>query len=142
MMITKINENYEYEVEQVVKVTDGDTYWFKIVLESRDVDYGFRIYETIKKTHTGVFRLLDYDTPETYRPKSEAERELGKLATQFVKDAFTKAERIKIKSYKDSKGKYGRYLAEVFYMVDDIWLHLGKELEINKLLKSDVQEKV
>lgn len=134
----KINENYVYEVEEVVRVTDGDTYWFKIILESKEVDYGFRIYEKINKTHIGVFRLLDYDTPETYRPKSEAERELGKLATQFVKDAFSKAGRIRIKSYKDSKGKYGRYLAEVFYLLGDEWFHLGEQLKLNKLLKSDV----
>lgn len=137
-MITKVNENYVYEVEQVVKVSDGDTYWFRIVLESRDVDYGFRVYETVKKTHLSVFRLLDYDTPETYRPKSEAERALGKLATQFVKDVFMKSDRIKIKSHKDRSGKYGRYLAEVFYMIDGIWFHLGEELKRNKLLKSDV----
>jgi endonuclease YncB( thermonuclease family) len=33
-----------------------------------------------------IVRLIDFDAPETFRPKSEAEKAHGLEATQFLKD--------------------------------------------------------
>jgi len=58
-------------VAELDRTTDGDT-----------------IVVTIKRQF--IIRLVDdeiyFDTPETYRPKSEEERELGKKATEHLKE--------------------------------------------------------
>ena len=81
----------------VVKVVDGDTI---DVL----VDMGFSIF------HKTRLRLARVDTPELNSSDS-AEREEAKIAKQWVidyclnKDIFFET---------TGKGKYGRYLAEIF----------------------------
>jgi len=60
--------NYKAIVNRVV---DGDTF-------DATVDLGFGIF----KKHR--FRLKDVDTPETWRPKTEAENKHGMEATKYV----------------------------------------------------------
>jgi len=55
----------------VTRVVDGDTF-------DATVDLGFGVF----KKHR--FRLKDVDTPETWRPKTEAEKKHGLLATKYV----------------------------------------------------------
>jgi len=45
-------------------------------------------------------------------------------AKEFVREALLGADKIVIKTFKDKKGKYGRYIAEVLYD----GLNLGEEL--------------
>jgi len=85
---------YEYK-GYVTRVVDGDTY--DII-----VDLGFRTNRTER------FRLSDIDTPETWRPKSEAERDHGEKATEFVKNLIEN-KTITLLSEKSSAGIYGRY---------------------------------
>ncbi len=95
---------WTYRVKEIIKIYDGDTI---TVL----VDVGFHV--TIKET----FRLLHIDTPEL---RGE-EREQGLIARDWLRERLSTAMEnngIIIKTYKDSKGKYGRYLAEIY--VDDI----------------------
>jgi len=61
---------YEYNA-LVTRVVDGDTF-------DATVDLGFGVF----KKHR--FRLKDVDTPETWRPKTEAENEHGLKATAYV----------------------------------------------------------
>ena len=89
--------NYKAFVQRVV---DGDTF-------DADVDLGFGITLSFR------FRLNDIDTPETWRPKSNAEREHGELATARVKELIEGKEII-IYSYK--LGIYGRYSADVYLL--------------------------
>lgn len=86
--------NYKAVVERVV---DGDTY-------DLIVDVGFSV--TIKHR----FRLNGIDTPETWRPKTEAEREHGERATDFVRNLM-EGETVTIYSHK--LGAYNRYDADV-----------------------------
>lgn len=118
---------YRYKAK-VIRVVDGDTYRLEI-------DLGFRI------KFTETVRLYDADTPETYRPKSEAERKHGKEATAFVKGLIEGKEVI-IETYKDKKGKYGRYLAQIITMDEDgtIGEDLKYLLEQNDLLKRETYE--
>jgi len=89
---------YTYRAK-VTRVVDGDTF-------HAEVDLGFKL--TMKQT----FRLAEIDTPETFRPKSEAERAHGQQAKEFVKRAIEG----KIVTVKTKKtGKYGRYIAYVTY---------------------------
>jgi micrococcal nuclease len=53
------------------RVVDGDTV-------DGMIDLGFRIYWQVR------VRMDGYDAPETWRPKSEAEREAGTKVTQFL----------------------------------------------------------
>ena len=84
-----------------------------------------------------------FDTPETYRPKSEAERHHGHLAKDFVLKACPVGSSVVVKTHKDKTGKYGRYLADVMYWVelDDnlrkIQLSLVEQLKENGLEKLD-----
>lgn len=91
---------YEYRVKEIAKIYDGDT--ITLIM-----DLGFSI--STKQT----FRLLNVDTPEV----RGAERPEGLIARDWLRERLNTAMEEKgiiIKTYKDSRGKYGRYLCEVF----------------------------
>jgi micrococcal nuclease len=98
-----MEELYKYKAK-VLRVVDADTF-------DAEVDLGFGIKMTQR------FRINDYDAPETYRPKSEAEKKHGKEATTRAielvmdKDIILRSTRL--------AGIYGRYGA-------DIWLPDGR----------------
>jgi micrococcal nuclease len=87
---------YEYNAT-LINVVDGDTMDFSI-------DLGFKIYHKIR------VRLAGIDTPEIYHPKSDNEKQHGKEATAFVKQFI--GINGTLRTMKDNKGKYGRYLAD------------------------------
>jgi len=89
---------YRYNAK-VVRWVDGDT----IVL---DVDLGFGIW--VHKEH---IRLARIDTPEM-RGAEKIEGRKVKLAMETKIPVGTM---IVIETAKDGKGKYGRYVAEIFY---------------------------
>ena len=101
---------YHYKIT-VTKVVDGDTIY-------GDVDLGFNI--GFKKME---FRLSGINTPET----KGATREAGLTSKKFVEDAILNKEVI-IVTKKDGKEKYGRYLAEIFFLVGAEWISLNKTL--------------
>ena len=78
------------------KIVDGDTADFNI-------DLGFGIYFTER------FRFFGIDAWETRGD----EREKGLLAKQRVIELLSEHNEIIIKTQKDSKGKYGRYLCDI-----------------------------
>lgn len=106
----------------ITKVVDGDTF-------DISVDCGFSI------TINHRFRLNRVDTPETWRPKSEAERIHGEKATLFVKKLILNKQ-VTIISHK--LGIYGRYEADIIIDGKD----LGTLLEQNGLVKLDDYTKV
>ena len=81
----------------VTRVVDGDTF-------DAQVDLGFGIYYRMR------FRLKGIDTPETWRPSCDAEREHGQKATEFVHELIGGKE-ITIQTFK--MGIYGRYECDV-----------------------------
>ena len=87
---------YEYKAV-ITRVVDGDTY-------DAAVDVGFSI--TIKHR----FRLAKIDTPETWRPRNEAEAKHGEKCNEFVRSLIENKEVI-LKTRK--LGIYGRYEADV-----------------------------
>jgi len=108
---------YTYKAK-VVRVVDGDTY-------DLIVDLGFKINISTR------IRLRNIDTPETWRPKNEAERIHGEKATKFVTDLILDKE-VYIKSYK--LGIYGRYEVDIYIP----WL----QKDLATLLKENGFEKL
>lgn len=106
---------------KVKRVIDGDTFEFTM-------DLGFEIYANM------IFRLRGIDTPETWRPKTEAEREHGEQATALVKEAIENKV-VLVKTYKADK--YGRYLCDVIF---DNGLNLASYLEIKGMSKKEEYE--
>jgi len=92
---------YTYSAE-VVRVVDGDTIDCRVELGfNTKTDVRFRVYSEDQKY---------FDTPETWRPKTEDEAEHGSQSSIRAKELL-EGQKIVLKSIK--KGKY-RYLAEVF----------------------------
>ena len=91
---------YEYKAK-VIKVYDGDTI-------TVNIDLGFKI-SVIEN-----LRLLRINTPEI---RGE-ERELGLISRDKLRGLILGRDVI-IKTSKDKKGKYGRYLGEVLIENDN-----------------------
>jgi len=88
----------EYEAE-ITDIIDGDT------LEAK-----LNLFPGIEYEVT--LRLVAVDTHETYGVKKESEEyRLGKREAAFVEQWVADAEEIGVRIL--SKGKYGRYIAEV-----------------------------
>jgi len=92
---------YSYKA-RIVRVVDGDTF-------DADVLLGFNIVFRER------FRLLGVNTPEKFGVKvGSDEHKAGVAATDAVLKMLGTTTEATIRTHKDSKGKYGRYLAEVF----------------------------
>jgi len=90
---------YEYKC-QVKRVVDGDT--MDVIL-----DLGFDVHHAVR------VRLAGIDTPES-RTRDKDEKARGKLSKAFLKESI-KGKKIVLKTkIKDSKGKFGRVIAEVW----------------------------
>lgn len=106
---------FEYTANWV-RVIDGDT----VIL---NVDLGFHTY------HVGTFRLKGINAPEL---KGES-RERGLRSKEALEQMLILAgNELRVVSHKTDK--YGRYLADLFYMNTD-----GEEVNINRRL---VEEKL
>jgi len=93
---------YQYQAE-IVKVVDGDTYEI-------DIDLGLTVWVRSERV-----RLYGVDTPEVYGVKHDSEEYLlGKAASDFAKSIMKKGTLAIVETLKDSKGKYGRYLAVLY----------------------------
>ena len=102
---------YHYKMT-VTKIVDGDTI-------RGDVDLGFGFIQRNQE-----FRFTGINAPEIHGP-SAAE---GLKTKQYVTDLLTNKE-IVIVTKKDSKEKWGRYLAEIFYLdATGNYVSLNKEL--------------
>jgi micrococcal nuclease len=106
---------YHYKIIKIKSIYDGDTL---IAL----IDLGFGVYKTEK------LRLAFIDTPEI---RGE-ERPAGLKARDYLRNllfgAMEDGKEITIRTSKDRKGKYGRYIAEIFiegYSVNEKLLEEG-----------------
>jgi len=88
---------YEYEAV-IVYVADGDTV-------DALVDLGFESFRKVR------LRVLSIDTPETWRPSTEAERLHGEKATKRAKELLLNKGVVLNTTLK--KGKWRRYLADI-----------------------------
>ena len=82
---------------RVTRIVDGDTF-------DAEVDRGFRDFSRMR------FRVLDLDTPETFRPRNDAELAHGKEATILAESLLDGVD-VVIETHK--AGSFGRWLAKV-----------------------------
>ncbi len=102
---------YQYKAV-VTKVYDGDT----ITVE---IDLGFKTSVKGEK-----IRLSRINTPEV----RGASREEGLKSRDYLRSLILDKEII-LETIRDKKGKYGRYLGEVFYKQEDgEWLNINNHL--------------
>lgn len=115
-----IDFDWAFEVIGVYKVTDGDTFWLHL-------DVGFRQQQLTE------IRLLDFDTPELYRPKSDFEREKAREAKAMVEEWFEHVlaqedSEVWVRTEKDPDS-FGRWLGEVVvFDSSGMIAHLGESL--------------
>jgi len=112
--------NFIYRVKSVERVIDGDT--IDVVL-----DLGF---DTMTKQRV---RMLGIDTPES-RTRDLEEKKYGLLSKKILKDFVRKSKEdkdawIELRcKERDSRGKFGRVLAEVWYIHDDTKININKHM--------------
>jgi len=87
----------------VLHVVDGDTVDLSVSL---GFDMSFK----------ARFRLVGINTPESYGPTACDE---GRAAKQYLTDTLKVGTVVIVKTTKDKKEKYGRFLAEVFLVGAD-----------------------
>lgn len=123
------NEFEFYVYRAVVKyVYDGDT-------ATVDIDLGFGVW-----MKSQVLRFYGVDAPEI-RTRDAEEKERGRKVKAFVMDKLLNKE-VVIKTYKDKKGKYGRWIAEIFYVnVDGERININDELLEKGLAKPFMRDK-
>ena len=99
---------FEYKAK-VLRVVDGDTI-------DLDIDLGFNAH--LKER----VRLLGVDTPETFGVRKDSEEyKAGMLAKARVEEKLmpiTQNDFVIVETQKDKKGKYGRYLARIWFLED------------------------
>jgi micrococcal nuclease len=91
-------ETYEYRAE-IIRVIDGDTV-------RANIDLGFDVM-----LHDIQIRMARIDAPPLHTAK-------GQQAKSFVQNKIEFFE-VKIRTFKDIKEKYGRYIAEIYYYTLD-----------------------
>ena len=110
---------YKYKA-RLIKVVDGDTVDLM-------VDCGFNIH--IKER----FRLSGINAPEI-RIRNKEEKKKGLEAKEFLMTLLHPYNKITIHTEKDKKGKYGRYLAELWVngqCVNKLMVGTGHAVEQN-----------
>ncbi len=90
--------DYKYK-GKIIRVVDADT------VDAR-LDLGFGIIMEQR------FRIDNFDAPETWRPRNEAEKDHGKEATRRAIALLTDKELLFMTS--KTPGIYGRYGAQIF----------------------------
>lgn len=95
-----IGPSYQYNAE-ILEVLDGDTYDVR-------VDLGFYASSTVR------IRLKDFDTPETFKPRNDAELKHGTQAKNAAKRLLTPGTKVVVCSAKMSI--YGRFEADIYYI--------------------------
>lgn len=96
----------------IVKIIDGDTI-------DVDIDLGFNIWMKNQR-----LRLTGIDTPEL----SGIERTAGLQVKAYVQNILPIGSGVVLQTKKDSKEKYGRWLATVWYFDGSTWINLNQSL--------------
>ena len=114
--------NFKYRVSSLERVIDGDTI-------DVNIDLGFDVCTKQR------VRLLGIDTPES-RTRDIEEKKFGLISKKKLKEWCLKAvasekDDIEIQlrcPEADSRGKFGRVLAEVWINEDGVWTNVNKWL--------------
>ena len=102
---------YEYMAE-IVDVYDGDTV-------RADIDLGFNTW-----IRNESIRLFGLNAPEV----RGVERPDGLISRDFLREQLAAHERVLLRTVKDKKGKYGRWLADILVWNGDQWESINQRL--------------
>ena len=116
-----VNPPYIYRAT-IVSVYDGDTI-------TVDLDLGFGVW-----MHKQKIRLFGINTPEV-RGK---EREVGLVSRDALRAMLPQGSGIVLKTKRDKKGKYGRWLGEIYYETQDGSLACANEVLVARGLAKRV----
>lgn len=100
--MTVTDEKLYWYKAKVVKIVDGDTI-------DLDFDLGMGVHK-----HERV-RLMGVDTPEIHGVKKGTEEHLAGVKAKARVLLWLGAKDLLVETIKDRKGKYGRYLARVYF---------------------------
>lgn len=114
--------DYRYKAKGV-SAYDADTIRVSI-------DLGFGITMNGVDGKGEILRLNRIDAPEM----RGFEKSQGVISRDYVREIIIDRDII-IETIKDSKGKYGRYLAEIYYLKNDLWINLNNDLVKKGLAK-------
>ena len=99
---------------KIINIVDGDTI-------DLFIDLGFDIHHEIR------LRLNGIDAPEI-RTKDLEEKKLGLEAKEYIQKLCEKYNyKCTVKTIKDKKGKYGRYLGDIYFGDESLSLLLISE---------------
>ena len=106
---------YEYKTK-VIRIVDGDTVDF-------DLDLGIGIHATDSGDGVHGFRcrLYGIDAPESYGVKKDSEEYKKGIAAKEHLAELIEGKDVLVRTYKDSKGARGRYLATIYVLSDEEW---------------------
>ena len=94
---------YTYQIT-IKRIIDGDSY-------IADIDQGFDDWK-----HDQNLRLYAVDTPETKAVKGDKElKRFGITVSDWVKTQVIVGEKYWVKTFKDKKGKFGRYMIKLYH---------------------------
>lgn len=114
-----MNEKLYWYQGKVRRVVDGDTI---------DMEFDLGLNTLVRER----IRLKGIDTPEIFGMKKESEEfQRGMAAKEFVEERLL-GKTVWIHSFKDKTGKYGRYIADVYFQDES-----GKHVSIGQLLLED-----
>lgn len=115
--------DYMYKIKEITKIYDGDTI-------TVDIDLGFGITKSEK------IRLFGIDTPELRGD----ERPEGLISRDYLIELYenNKEYTFYIKTIKDKKGKYGRYLG-ILYYYDEV---MDNKINVNEHLIQEGYAKI
>ena len=99
----------------VLRVVDGDTLDLEISL-----GMGISVKERI--------RINGINTPETYGVKKNSEEYNRGIISKNRLESLVLGKEIQINTHKDKKGKYGRYIADVYLVEEGLLLSVGDVL--------------
>jgi micrococcal nuclease len=101
---------YHYKAE-VVSIYDADTLTLSV-----DVGFNIKVKEKFRLSRINAWEVRG------------DEREKGILARNWLRRTCPVGSTLYLETEKDSKGKYGRYLTEIFIPRGDDWRNLNDEL--------------
>jgi micrococcal nuclease len=105
-----------------------------------DVDLGFGVWlehQTLRLYGIDAWEMRGEERPKGQAAKAFAEQLLYYPADMDPEERLTigalpgNSRPAVIRTYKDSKGKYGRWLAEYFIQIGGAWVNLNKQLVAN-----------
>jgi len=120
---------HEYKAT-MLRIVDGDTV-------DVDIDLGFGVW--LRKQR---IRLYGMDTPES-RTRDLEEKHYGNLSKNFIKDRLPVGTVFKIRTEKDSKGKFGRILGILLdsndVSINDTMIAQGYAVPYHGQSKEDIE---